>query len=311
MGLKDVDGDSRTDVFWFNVNTGGVSAWLISGSNILDSVGYGAYARNTGWIPIGLKDFNDDGRTDLLWYNAYTGGIVAWFLNADSQPQIVSYGQYAPNSGWTPLGARDVNGDGCADVFWYNRNTGSIVAWFINGSARLAQVSYLAVPPTSGWVPAGLADFNGDGRTDLLWYNAYTGGIIAWLLRGSSILQEAHYGTNTPNSGWTPLGIEDVSGDGRADLLWYHTYTGQVRAWLINGGSVSKDVPYGTLNPTAGWAPIGLDDFNGDGRIDLLWYNRFTNATTTWLLYGSGILRKPNYGAVPASSVWRIQVPRD
>jgi hypothetical protein len=49
-----------------------------------------------------------------------------------------------------------------------------------------------------------------------------------------------------------------------------------------------------------------LDDFNGDGRSDLLWVNTFTNATATWLLSGSNILSNISYGSLPASSFWTL-----
>jgi hypothetical protein len=83
------------------------------------------------------------------------------------------------------------------------------------------------------WKIIGTGDFNGDGMTDLLWYNSSTGQTAAWLMNG-------------PASTWTPLltdrklegnACRRSHGDGMIDLLWYNT-TGQTAAWLMNGTGV-------------------------------------------------------------------------
>ena len=120
----------------------------------------------------------------------------------------------------------DFNGDGRADVFLRNLFTGDIAAWLVDGSRVLQSASYGTVPPSSGWTPLGVGDFNGDGRTDLLWYNVYTGEVAVWLLDGGGLLQSAPYGTVQLNSGWTPLGAGGFNGDGRNDVFWYNVNTG-------------------------------------------------------------------------------------
>jgi hypothetical protein len=34
---------------------------------------------------------------------------------------------------------------------------------------------------------------------------------------------------------WRPVSAPDIDGDGRADLLWQHAVTGDVRVWRMNG----------------------------------------------------------------------------
>src|SRR5215471_12961172 len=68
----------------------------------------------------------------------------------------------------------DFNGDGRADVFLRNLFTGDIAAWLINDGGVPQSVLYGTVAPSTGWTPINVGDFNGDGRTDLLWYNGFT-----------------------------------------------------------------------------------------------------------------------------------------
>ena len=41
--------------------------------------------------------------------------------------------------------------------------------------------------PCPSWHLAGAADFNGDGKTDILWENRVTGERVIWLMNGTSI----------------------------------------------------------------------------------------------------------------------------
>ncbi|MGH8558715.1 MAG: FG-GAP repeat domain-containing protein [Methylococcales bacterium] len=309
IGIKDANGDGRSDLYWYNFNTGAVSTWLIDGGTVSSKVSYGRLNRRQGWSPIGLADFNADGKTDFFWYNAYTGEVNVWFIDGSKVLSKISYGKLPPSDGWNPIGIKDLNGDKSADLLIYNAYTGDVGAWLINGD-YLSSTVYGVVDPNQGWRLIGLEDFNGDGKYDVLGYNIYTGNISALLIDGDTILQEVGYGTLNPNTGWTLRGFSDFNGDNNTDFLWYNVYTGGTGAWLISGSNGSQSISYGTLAPKGGWTPMGLDDFNGDDNGDLLWYNAYTYATTTWLLNGNGISQSAAYGSVPSASLWQINIPR-
>ena len=110
-------------------------------------------------------------------------------------------------------------------------------------------------------------DLNGDGKSDLLWYDASTGSTAVWLMNGPTDLARSWLLTD-PN--WKVIATADFDGDGKADLLWYNAASGDTAMWLMNGTSLKGG---GLLLRDANWKVIATPDLNGDGKADLLWYN--------------------------------------
>jgi FG-GAP-like repeat len=139
-------------------------------------------------------------------------------------------------------------------------------------------------------------DFNGDGKSDLLWRNT-DGSLALWQMNGS---------TATPSSigalpsGWTTAGTGDFNGDGKADMLLSNA-NGSVATWQMNGSKVSKGNIIGTLG--AGWSVAGTGDFNGDGTNDVLMTN--TNGTVAeWQINNGTVTESKTIGKL--TNGWSI-----
>jgi hypothetical protein len=64
-------------------------------------------------------DFNGDGTSDILWFNAVTGSVGQFEMNNGS-PTWRSIGTSGAN--WEITGTGDFNGDGTDDILWFNRH---------------------------------------------------------------------------------------------------------------------------------------------------------------------------------------------
>ena len=130
-------------------------------------------------------------------------------------------------------------------------------------------------------------DFNGDGRSDILWRNI-DGQMSNWLgqANGGFVQNNANAAAVVPTS-WQIAGTGDFNGDGRDDILWRNT-DGQLSNWLATatGGFTQNNANAAAVVPTS-WTVVGTGDFNGDGRDDILWRN--TDGTVSnWLGTASG-----------------------
>jgi hypothetical protein len=111
-----------------------------------------------------------------------------------------------------------------------------------------------------------VADFNGDGLSDIVSYTPETGAAHLRMNAGDGSFRDRAY---TWARGWE-LTLGDLNGDRRADVLLYNATTGAYLEALSTAG--------GEFAYTSGvWAPdrrLLVADFNGDGCDDVLLYGR-------------------------------------
>jgi hypothetical protein len=155
-----------------------------------------------------------------------------------------------------------------------------------------------------------VADFNGDGKSDVLFQHATTGQLIVWLLDGVTKIGElAPLPTPTP---WRVRGAGDFNGDGMTDLVWQHPSTGQLCAWLMDNAGRRLSVEY--LNPSQAdpaWRIAGVADINHDGKADLVWEHRVTGALSVWHLDRVTATSAPLLSPAAVNPAWILKVVND
>jgi hypothetical protein len=76
----------------------------------------------------------------------------------------------------------------------------------------------------------------------------------------------------------------DFNGDGKQDILWRNTQTGEVRIWYMNGSTILSNDHVDTVS--LDWKIVAIADFNGDGISDILWVNTVDGSFAIWLMRG-------------------------
>ena len=96
------------------------------------------------------------------------------------------------DTAWQVEGLGDFNRDGAVDLLWRHQTAGYLSVWLMNGAA-LAW-SALLVPDRVtdvNWKVAGVADFDADGKVDILWQNQSVGYLSVWYMNGTSLVRSA------------------------------------------------------------------------------------------------------------------------
>ena len=135
----------------------------------------------------------------------------------------------------------------------------------MNGSVVENSVRVNTVP--TDWEVAGNGDYNGDGKSDILWRHTGFGGVGGdgqnwmYLMNGADI--DSSVRVNTVPMDWEVAGNGDYNGDGKSDILWRHTgfsgVGGDGRNWmyLMNGAVINSSVSVNTVSGSE-WEIINM-----------------------------------------------------
>ncbi len=73
--------------------------------------------------------------------------------------------------------------------------------------------------------------------------------------------------------------LPDLDGDARADILWYHTVTGENAFWIMDGAAINAELPVQLpleIQLDKEWSLALVTELNGDGQSDMVWRHAIT-----------------------------------
>lgn len=296
----DMDADGRSDLVYPQAS-GATTYWY--SMKATTSGQYGAPAATTfatsNYVALPI-DYSATGRRGLL--TSITGSanlqIVEW------NPATSALIKTATNITGTLQGSEwvgDFNGDGRED-YMYATSSGGTATYFLrantgmsSGVAQFATaVAYYSTTtmgtptaPTTEW--SRTADFNGDGRTDLLARTHFLdceGGSgcvpnavwLALMSTGTSFVQAGEWDCEGDPCLSMPPAVADFNGDGFSDAIVLQGNQA-TKSFAIRYGHSRGMTSAGTIATfTSGTASLPAD-YDGDGRTDWLFVSG-----TTWYL---------------------------
>jgi hypothetical protein len=222
-----------------------------------------------------------------------SGDEILWSdVLGRSKDAPVDPATYRVNGTYAPV-AGDFDGDGADGVYWYGEwdRPDSLWAGTAQPGAFSKHLLVGASDQAGTFLPVA-GDFDGDGDTDIFWYQPGGDPIVA--------LRCCNYEPNArPDMLWSANGdgtftavprsrleatipvVGDFNADGADDILWYGPGAQRDEIWI--GGSWSHGETPATvaLSVNGDYRPVA-GDFDGDGGDDLLWYAQGESEDTLW-----------------------------
>lgn len=268
-GTHDFNHDGHDDILWHDDVTGVTEVWYMNGASLLGSAELDPSLTlndTDGWRLVGVGDFNQDGRPDIVAHNGISGVTDIWYmdgLNRIGLDELDPSLDVADASGSLLVAVCDFDQDGWPDLLWHDGATGDMQLWSMRGIARssfsdLADAT-LALTDASGWQVIGTGDFNRDGKPDILWHNDLSGETKVWFMSIFTWLSEAVIDSspNAPSaSGWRLSETDDLNQDGWSDLVWWNPDGPTVELWWMGGTSRTGLTDIAGAPGTTEWAVV-------------------------------------------------------
>lgn len=228
----------------------------------------------TGAFDLDVGDFTGDSIVDLVVSNFGQANFSFFRGNGDGTFAAAANTNLPAGAFPTSPVARDFNNDGRLDVAIADLGNDVVHLFNGNGNGTFGAVqSFPITPPVPS--PRGMAsaDFNGDGRADLVTANRDDNSVSVLLNNGAGFTVPP-LRLVTGGAGVRPNKIAalDFNGDTRADILVTNSQGGNVMLFLGNGnGTFGAGISIPTGGGINANQPVGLDvaDYNNDTNLDL------------------------------------------
>jgi hypothetical protein len=303
VAFSDFDGDGRSDIFWRNGATGENYIYPMDGPAILGSEGYARSVADQNWRVVGIGNFDGAGGADLLWRNDSTGENYVYLMNGTA---IAGEGHLrtVANLFWVVGGVGDFDGDGKDDILWRNLQTGENYVYLMDGLAIKPGEGFIRSVADQRWQIAGVGDFDGDLRSDILWRNVATGENYLYPMNGTAIKPSEGFLRTVANPDWQIVGIGDFDADSRADILWRNRLTGENYVYPMNGTMILGHEGYLRTVPDQQWQVAALGQYDGTGGADILWRHAASGENYLYLMNGTTIAAE-GYTRTVGQTEWK------
>jgi hypothetical protein len=237
---------------------------------------------DSGWRIAGADDFDSDGTTDILWFDADNGVVHIWFMGdfAGDGPSDL-----ALEPGWVIIGSGDFDGDGRSEIAISNHSS-RIEFWGVSGDfVRLGQLSM-----RHSWEIVGIGDVDGDGTDDMIFQDLRERTIEVLLLSSDFSTRKVVLDKQRIAQ-WNIIDSADYDGNGQSDLLCRNLSDrgrGGAGVWHLSSGLYLNGRPL-DLNLGANLSVVGSADYDADGAADLLVFDPAISQLALWLLDRAGV----------------------
>jgi hypothetical protein len=330
VATVDLRGNGKTDLIVAEADSNSIGVFLGKGDGTFKE---SSISLPGSAVTLVVGDFNHDGKPDIAvplnefdsstYIEVLPGVGDGTFGSAIVTPTTL----YPPATFWVSSG--DLNGDGFPDLVLSSGDPVEINLQIAlnNGDGTFSAGGAMAGPFGGQFVSTAIFDADEDGKPDLVIADTYG---YVWFDHGNGDGTFAPL-VNKFGTGDFPFGMEvaDVNGDGHLDVItsgypllvepFYGATAGNLTSVLLGDGKGNFG-PATVYRGDVGAFSLAINDFNGDGRPDIVTANQDTDSAVVFLNDGKGGYGEPrgnwigempgSYNA-PASGLMSVDVDGD
>ncbi|MPN06989.1 hypothetical protein SDC9_154246 [bioreactor metagenome] len=179
-----------------------------------------------------------------------------------------------------------MNGDGKPDIVLQEASTKQLYVWYMNGVNRTGGAYLNPKTVSNNWRVAAAADFNADGKTDILLQEHSTRQLYVWYMNGVNRTGGTYLNPKTVSNSWKVVGAADMNADGKADIVLQEASTKQLYVWYMNGVNRTGGAFLNPKTVSGNWKVVAVQDMNADGKPDLVLQEFTTKQMYVWYMNG-------------------------
>ena len=230
---------------------------------------------NPGPNSIVAIDVNGDGKLDLVAMTPYNG-VFVFLGNGDGTFQTPTANTTVCTDSigvCQSIAVADLNGDGKPDVAVQSGGTtgGGISILLGNGNGTFGTGTYYPVAISGVFADGGIAigDVNGDKKPDVVVGSSGGATVIVYLNQGGGTFKVNGTVGSVPLYVTDNIVLADINNDKKLDIVVPDSF-GDVYTFYGTGKGTFTTGPVYPLQAKGSNFLVAVDDFNGDGTLDLL-----------------------------------------
>lgn len=288
VATGDVNGDGFTDLIVANAVSHNMSVLLGRGDGTFQP----AFTTHVGGLrsyEIQLRNIDGDTDLDVIVANNQSNKIAV--MKNDGAGNFTFFGQFRAGPLLTAKFALgDLDGDTDLDIAVTNRTINRVSVLINDGNGSFGAPTKFK---TGGKYATGIAiaDFDGDGKNDIAVANAGSN-TVAFLKHGAGSADFEAPRLNKVRSGAHSIAVADFNNDGIADIIVNHAKRHFVSVLIGDNAEATQfRTPIRTSTPvtaSVGPSSINVNDFDGDGDLDVVYTANRGNIINLMLGLGNG-----------------------